>query len=320
MVSAIPLLVSAATFERDLFFGMRNNEEVKHLQEFLRDKGFYTEPITGNFFSLTKQALMNFQKKEEIIPAQGYFGIKTREKVNTFFRITPPSREELIASLQLQIQILQARVADLVAQAALEKRALTITAVPAILPSPSPSLPPPPSALPSISPIPTSVASSTSPAPIIELRISGKTTQVFPDTATSPLKLGDIMIKNTTDHPVSFNQLQLDIYDAMNSFLNRGKKVIFKLRNGTTTFDTLISATDFTVNSQPPPYGQESNRRQLDVSFPITIKTNETYVSSLWIENLDYVISGSLRVEMLTAYISNSITPQGGFAFLLTKP
>lgn len=128
------------------------------------------------------------------------------------------------------------------------------------------------------------------------------------------------MIKNTTDHPVSFNQLQLDIYDAMNSFLNRGKKVIFKLRNGTTTFDTLISATDFTVNSQPPPYGQESNRRQLDVSFPITIKTNETYVSSLWIENLDYVISGSLRVEMLTAYISNSITPQGGFAFLLTKP
>ena len=145
-------------------------------------------------------------------------------------------------------------------------------------------------------------------------------TQAFPDTAGYPVKLGDIMIKNTTDHPILFNQFQLDIYDAMNSSLNRGKTVLFKLRNGTTTFDSLISSTNFVVNSQPPPYGEEANRRQLNVSFPITVNPGQTIVSSLWIENLDYVISGYLRVEMLTAYVNDSMVPQGGFKFLLTKP
>ena len=35
MVAAIPLMVSAATFERDLFFGMYDNADVKALQQFL---------------------------------------------------------------------------------------------------------------------------------------------------------------------------------------------------------------------------------------------------------------------------------------------
>ena len=127
------------------------------------------------------------------------------------------------------------------------------------------------------------------------------------------------MIKNTTDHPILFNQFQLDIYDAMNSSLNRGKTVLFKLRNGTTTFDSLISETKFDINNKPPPYGEEANRRQVNVSFPITVKSGETYVSSLWIENLDYVVSGYLRIEMLTAYINDNMAPQGGFTFLLTN-
>ena len=105
----------------------------------------------------------------------------------------------------------------------------------------------------------------------------------------------------------------------MNSSLNRNKTVIFKLRNGMSTLDPLISQTNFDVNREPPPSGEDANRRQLNVSFPITINPGETVVSSLWIENLDYVISGYLRVQMLTAYLSDGSVPQGGFTFLLTN-
>lgn len=299
--AVLPFAVSAVTFEQDLYFGMSDNPEVTMLQEFLRDKGIYDGPITGNFLSLTKQAVMAFQEKEGIIPAFGYFGPKTRSWANVIMSSAAPSREEQIALLKAQIQALEVQVAALIAQRQ-----------PNVSPSPMPS----PSVSPSSSPTP---VPTPSPTPVIELRISGSLTQRFPDIAVSPLKLGDITITNTTDHPILFNQFKLDIYDAMNSSLNRNKTVIFKLRNGTTTFDSLISETNFLVNSEPPPYGMESNRRQLDVSFPITIQKGETKITSLWIENLDYVIGGYLRIEMLNAYISNGVIPQGRFAFLLTN-
>ena len=104
----------------------------------------------------------------------------------------------------------------------------------------------------------------------------------------------------------------------MNSYLNRGKTVLFKLRNGTTTSDDLISETKFVVNNTPPATGEET-RRQLDVSFPISVKSGKTYTSSLWLENLDYVTNGSLRVLLFSADINDPITPQGGFTFVLTR-
>ncbi|MDP3779155.1 MAG: peptidoglycan-binding domain-containing protein [bacterium] len=302
--AVMPFMASAATFDHDLYFGMLNNSEVTMLQEFLRDKGFYNGPITGGFFFLTRQAVAVFQEKEGITPAQGYFGPKSRARANALAGVTALSQEEQIALLQAQIKALEVQIAALIAQ-----QQATPTPSPAA--SPSVSATPMPSV--SETPVP-----SPSPTPVAELRISGSLTQRFPDTAVSPLKIGDITIKNTTDNPILFNQFKLDIYDAMNSSLNRSKTVIFKLRDGTTTFDTLISQTNFEVNSQPPPTGSESNRRQSDVSFPITLKSGETKVSSLWIENLDYVISGYLRIEMLNAYV-NDATPQGGFTFLLTN-
>jgi len=299
--AALPLMVSAATFDHDLYFGMSDNSEVTMLQAFLHDKGFYNGPVTGGFFSLTKQAVIAFQEKEGIVPVLGYFGSKSRARANVLVSVAVLSQEEQIALLQAQIQVLEVQIAALIAS----------RAAPTPSPAASPSATPMP--LMSETPVP-----SPSPTPVAELRISGSLTQRFPNTAVSPLKIGDITIKNTTDHPILFNQFKLDIYDAMNSSLNRGKTVIFKLRDGTTTFDTLISQTNFVVNSQPPPTGTESNRRQSDISFPITIKSGETKVSSLWIENLDYVINGYLRIEMLNAYV-NDATPQGGFSFLLTN-
>jgi hypothetical protein len=226
-----------------------------------------------------------------------------------------PSREEQIALLQYQIKILQAQLVNLIAQQA----AISPMPVPTFIPiaTPIPTTTPVASPLPSQIP-PPPVTITTPLVPVVELRITGSSTQLFPDIAISPLKLGDIVISNTTNRAILFNQFELDLYDAMNSPLNRNKTVLFKLRNGTTTFDDLISEKSFEINNEPPRVGEET-RRQLKVSFPRLIQPGQTYTSSLWVESLDYVISGSWRIQMLSASINDSIAVQGGFTFTLTK-
>lgn len=93
-----PFLVSAQTFERNLYFGLRNDADVTKLQEFLTDEGVYTGPITGNFFSLTLKAVKDFQTRESITPAAGYFGPITRAKANeTLTAQIGASNEQAIA-------------------------------------------------------------------------------------------------------------------------------------------------------------------------------------------------------------------------------
>ena len=318
----LPLAVSADMFPRDLYVGMVNNSDVKSLQEFLRAQGLYDGPATGNFFSLTKQAVIKFQEKEGIIPSQGYFGPKTRSRISAYSdfrgiytRIATPSREKQIALLESQIKILRDQLVNLIAQ-----QQAVLSPVPSI-PTPAPTPIATPTLLSSPSPSPTSlppVATTTPIIPVAELRITGSSTQPFPSVAVSPLKLGDITISNTTDRAILFNQFELDLYDAMNSTANRDKTVLFKLRDGTTTFGDVISQTNFDINREPPPVGEE-RRRQLKVSFPRLIQPGQTYTSSLWVENLDYVTSGSWRIQLLTAFINDAITPQGGFTFVLTR-
>jgi len=80
-------------FERDLYFGMRNNPEVSCLQEFLKNQGpeIYPEGlITGNFLNLTRSAVIRFQEKysDEILAplglkkGTGFVGPLTRAKIN----------------------------------------------------------------------------------------------------------------------------------------------------------------------------------------------------------------------------------------------
>ena len=52
---------SVITFDRDLYFGMRNDSDVSNFQEFLTDQGLYTGSISGNFFILTRNAVKKFQ-------------------------------------------------------------------------------------------------------------------------------------------------------------------------------------------------------------------------------------------------------------------
>jgi len=79
--------------ENNLYSGLKNNQEVSCLQEFLKNQGAGIYPeglITGNFLSLTKAAVVRFQEKysSEILnplgleKGTGYIGSATRAKIN----------------------------------------------------------------------------------------------------------------------------------------------------------------------------------------------------------------------------------------------
>lgn len=70
--------------DSNLYFGLSNNSQVSCLQEFLKNQGqdIYPEGlVTGNFGSLTQQAVIRFQAKNGI-PTTGFVGPLTRAKIN----------------------------------------------------------------------------------------------------------------------------------------------------------------------------------------------------------------------------------------------
>lgn len=81
----LSLKVSAQTpqFNVSLNVGSKNTEEVIKLQDFLISNGFLNTEIKGNYLSLTKKAVVSFQKSQGIIQT-GYFGPLTRAAANTF--------------------------------------------------------------------------------------------------------------------------------------------------------------------------------------------------------------------------------------------
>lgn len=72
---------SVNTFPRDLGYGETNSTDVSLLQEFLLTRGYYSGPVTGNFFILTLEGVRRFQRAEGLTPT-GYFGIETRALAN----------------------------------------------------------------------------------------------------------------------------------------------------------------------------------------------------------------------------------------------
>jgi peptidoglycan hydrolase-like protein with peptidoglycan-binding domain len=54
----LPFSASAA----DLKYGMKNNEEVRQVQQYLKDGRYYKGDVTGNFYSVTLAAVKKFQK------------------------------------------------------------------------------------------------------------------------------------------------------------------------------------------------------------------------------------------------------------------
>ncbi len=69
---------SQTTYTRDLFLGSRGSD-VTSLQNYLIQQGYLESGYaTGYFGQLTQSALIKFQQANNISPALGYFGVKTR--------------------------------------------------------------------------------------------------------------------------------------------------------------------------------------------------------------------------------------------------
>ena len=77
----------------NLYFGLSNNNEVRCLQQFLKNQSSDVYPeglVTGNFGILTKQAVIRFQEKyrsDILIPVgllngTGFMGPLTRNTIN----------------------------------------------------------------------------------------------------------------------------------------------------------------------------------------------------------------------------------------------
>ena len=89
--------ISCKELSKNLYFGMRNSQEVRCLQEFLKAQGPEIYPqglVTGNFLNLTKAAVIRFQEKyaEDILApwgltkGTGYVGETTRAKINELLK------------------------------------------------------------------------------------------------------------------------------------------------------------------------------------------------------------------------------------------
>src|SRR3989338_6409615 len=70
-----------ASFDASLQYGSKG-QAVIDLQKFLAEQGLLSVAPTGNFYTLTQQAVKAFQAHEGIQPVSGYFGPKTRTRVN----------------------------------------------------------------------------------------------------------------------------------------------------------------------------------------------------------------------------------------------
>jgi len=82
---------SCLSITKNLYYGMRNDSQVKCLQSFLSKQGVYSQGlVTGNFGSLTREAVIKFQEKYKtdiLIPlglanGTGNVGPSTRSKIN----------------------------------------------------------------------------------------------------------------------------------------------------------------------------------------------------------------------------------------------
>lgn len=309
-VLILPMAVMAS-FDRDLYFGLKNDQDVSRLQGFLKEQGIFQEPISGNFFGLTEGAVKKLQEREGIAPVKGYFGLKTRTRVNAIILQVAPSKDTQILALTSQLQILRAKLAELQKKAQEEKLTKTIVASTTQIISAASTTPE----------TPTTTISTTTPVvvtPVPQLEVSGTRTAAFPDIVTSPLKIGDFTIKNGTLNDILFSQVVAKVSENMNSTLNRGRGVYWVLRSGTTIFDDIISTTKFTFNSNSPQTGI-TNQSFAMLSYPVVIKAGVEKTISLWIENLEIVYGGTLRVEMDSLLATTQISPVGGFTFVLTK-
>lgn len=300
-----PLAALAASFDRDLYFGMAGDADVTRLQEFLRDQEVYSGPITGSFFTLTREGVQKFQRKEKIEPSAGYFGPKTRVRANELLsgKATPAATVLPSGSREEQIAFLRVKIAELTAQLASLQKKMAEEAALAAVPAEEPSLP---------------VETAPVPVKVEKIEVSGSTTGEFPIVETNPTKLGEIKVTNTTSADVLMANFEVLITDEMDSAPNRNRKVYFMFKDGSSATDTTLSTTEFTfILAQPSP-GQP-HISVITLPFNVTVKADGEKKATLWVDQFKYVKSGTLRLKTRKITAVNATDIKGGFDFLLTR-
>lgn len=76
-----------AAFAKPLAYGIKNDPDVRKMQEVLKSVGVYGGEATGNFLSITREAVKKFQAKYGI-PAIGVVGPQTIAKLNEVAKTT----------------------------------------------------------------------------------------------------------------------------------------------------------------------------------------------------------------------------------------
>jgi len=148
--------------------------------------------------------------------------------------------------------------------------------------------------------------------------IAGNKTISFPDIVVTAFKIGEFTVYNGTTSDILLTDFAVDLTDEMDSTFNRGRKVNFVLRDGPTAIDPLISGNEFTFITTPPKIG-EPHKSAINFSFPILLKPGNEKMVSLWVEQLEFVKSGTLKLKSNKLNATTAIDAIGGFEFLLTK-
>jgi len=86
----------------NLKFGMKNNPDVKAMQQALTFQGLYKGKIDGNFNSLTRESVKTFQKKNKLV-VNGIVEAKTRTVLNKIYVVNKiknqQSQQQIISPL-----------------------------------------------------------------------------------------------------------------------------------------------------------------------------------------------------------------------------
>lgn len=149
--------------------------------------------------------------------------------------------------------------------------------------------------------------------------VDGVSNKKFPLSSATPLKVGDVTIYNGSTTDVLFDQIVMKITDNLNSALNRGREVNLVLRKGIEVAGDQISKTTFTFHSLDPVVLGVPHAYLINLSYPVLYAAGEERSFSLWIENLEYVVSGSLKFELDKFQASTAVKKVNGFALTLSR-
>lgn len=108
-----------ASIDKNLYYGLTNDDQVSQLQTFLISKGDLNGTVTGNFYGKTLGAVQVYQSSQHITPT-GFVGPVTRTAINTELAGQTPvlvqDQSSIIEQLKAQIASLQAQLTFILSQ------------------------------------------------------------------------------------------------------------------------------------------------------------------------------------------------------------